>query len=86
MNLIWYVIVGLIAGVLAKAIMPGNRSEPSGCFMTMALGIVGSLLTGFVVHRVLHETTKGGFVGSIVGATIGAIVVIAIGRSMSGRR
>lgn len=81
MNLIAYLVVGLIAGALAKAIMPGDKNEPKGCVTTMLLGCAGALIVGFVMHTVLREP-QGGFLGSIVGATIGAIVILALfGRS-----
>lgn len=76
MHLVWYAIVGLIAGALAKALSPGSKGEPTGCLMTMVVGIAGSLLVGFVLHDVLKWQTGGGFIGSICGATIGAFVLM----------
>ena len=73
--ILWWIIVGAIAGILAKAIMPGDKGEPKGCLLTIVLGIAGSLLVGFIMHNVLGQD-RGGFIGSIVGATIGAIVLI----------
>lgn len=75
---IWWTIVGGIAGVLAKALTPGNKGEPSGCILTIILGIAGSLLVGFLMRSLLGTTGGGGLIGSIVGATIGAILLIFI--------
>lgn len=58
--------------------MPGNKGEPAGCLMTIVLGIVGSLIVGFAMRTIFGENGGGGLVGSIVGATIGAIVLIAL--------
>ena len=75
-GLIWWVIVGLIAGVLAKALTPGSDKEPKGCIMTILLGIAGSVIVGFLMELVLGGNTPGGMIGTIVGATIGAILLI----------
>jgi uncharacterized membrane protein YeaQ/YmgE (transglycosylase-associated protein family) len=78
-GIIWWIVVGLIAGALAKAITPGTDREPKGCLMTMGLGLAGSLLVGWVVEVFLGGGS-GGFVPSIIGATIGAILLILLMR------
>jgi uncharacterized membrane protein YeaQ/YmgE (transglycosylase-associated protein family) len=82
--IIWWIVVGALAGILAKAVMPGDKGEPKGCLLTIALGIAGSLLVGFIMHNVLDQE-RGGFVGSIVGATIGAIILIFLFRKFWAR-
>lgn len=79
---IWWIIVGFIAGVLAKALMPGKKHEPQGCIMTILLGIAGSVVTGFLMRLLLGERGGGGFVGTIVGATLGAMLLILIFRKV----
>jgi uncharacterized membrane protein YeaQ/YmgE (transglycosylase-associated protein family) len=80
MGILWWLVVGLIAGGLAKLIMPGE--DPGGCLVTILLGIAGSLLGGFL----------GGLVGlgdgpaGIIGATIGALILLAIYRWWAGSR
>ncbi|RYG24731.1 GlsB/YeaQ/YmgE family stress response membrane protein [bacterium] len=74
-SIIYWIIVGLIAGVLAKAIMPGSDREPKGCIMTILLGIAGSVIMGFIMQALLGGGS-GGFIGTIIGATIGAIILI----------
>ncbi len=78
MEIIWWIIVGGIAGVLAKAISPGDKGEPKGCLLTILLGVGGSLLMGFIMKNILGSSGGGGFVGTIVGATIGAFILIFI--------
>ncbi|HTQ09065.1 MAG TPA: GlsB/YeaQ/YmgE family stress response membrane protein [Fimbriimonadaceae bacterium] len=76
------IITGFIAGVLAKAIVPGDRREPKGFVYTAILGIAGSALMGFVCHDILRWRTGGGVVGTIVGAVIGASVLILVFRKV----
>ena len=81
MGFIVFLIVGLIAGALAKAITPGAANEPGGWFMTMVLGVVGAMVGG------LLSGTSGTF--SLMGvlfATVGAVVVIFAMRLITGRR
>lgn len=85
-HLIWWIIVGGVAGILAKAIMPGNKGEPTGCIMTILLGIAGSVGVGFIMRHFLGDGGGGGLIRSIFGATIGAIVLIALFKNVWGKR
>lgn len=78
-SIIGMLIIGLLAGILAKAFMPGVEREPKGCLMTIGLGIVGSLIMGFLV-RTLLDGGGGGFIPTLVGATIGAMLLIFVMR------
>ena len=82
---IWWIVVGGIAGVLAKAISPGSKGEPQGCFMTILLGIAGSVLVGFLMRTFLGTSGTGWFIPSIVGATIGALVLIFLFKKLWSR-
>ena len=82
MHLIWWIVVDLLAGILAKAIMPGDKHEPKGCLMTMALGIAGSVLTGFLMRTLLGDQGGGGMIGTIIGATLGAMLLILVFRKV----
>lgn len=84
MNFLIFLLVGLIAGVIAKAIMPGARDEPSGWILTIVLGIAGAFVGGWLGS--LMGIGAGGFVGQILMAAVGAIVIIALLRLFSGRR
>src|SRR5579871_6800650 len=61
-HLVWWIVVGLVSGALAKALMPGTRDKPQGCLMTMALGIAGSVIVGYVMRYVLHDQGNGGWI------------------------
>lgn len=80
MGIISWIIFGLIAGILAKWIMPGK--DGGGFFMTMGLGIVGAVLGGFVGTKLGLGSVTGFNFSSFVVAVIGAIVVLAIFRFM----
>ena len=84
MGIIAWIIVGLIAGVLAKLIMPGN--DPGGWIVTIILGIVGALVGGFVWNLVGESDVTGINITSIAIATLGAIIVLAIYRMVVARR
>ncbi len=75
-SIVWWIIVGLVAGALAKAVVPGENREPQGCVYTMLLGIAGSVITGFILHSILGAETSGNMIGTIIGATLGAILLI----------
>jgi uncharacterized membrane protein YeaQ/YmgE (transglycosylase-associated protein family) len=80
MDLFWFCLVGLIAGAIAKAIVPGTHKEPQGCLMTMFLGMAGSILVGFLMRLLFGTSGSGAFIPTIVGATIGAIILIVLFR------
>jgi uncharacterized membrane protein YeaQ/YmgE (transglycosylase-associated protein family) len=79
MGIIWMIVVGLVAGLIARAIMPGKDSM--GWVMTIVLGIVGSFVGGFLMNFVMHNDAVGtsDFQPSgIIGSVIGALVVLGI--------
>ena len=82
MGFIWMIIVGLVAGLLARAIKPG--SDPMGWIMTIVLGIVGALLGGFMASLV-GINADGGFTGLIF-SVIGAIIVLFIYEMIMSKR
>jgi len=87
MSFIIFLIVGLIAGALAKAIMPGTAKEPGGWLMTMVLGVVGAFVGGFIGNALFNTAASGSFsLPGILLATLGAIVVIGVMRLVSGSR
>ena len=81
--LIFWIIVGLIAGALAKLIMPGD--DPGGIVVTIILGIVGAIIGGFLLSLV-GLGGGGGFISSIIAGIIGAMILLAIYRLFAGRR
>ena len=82
MSFIWMIIVGLVAGLLARAIKPG--SDPMGWIMTIVLGIVGAMLGGFVAG-LIGINADGGFTGLIF-SVIGAIILLFIYEMIMSRR
>ena len=84
MGILTWIIVGLIAGALGKLIMPGD--DPGGIIVTIILGIVGAIVGGFVFGLFGGGGVTGFNLGSIIVATIGAIIVLAIYRAVAGGR
>jgi len=77
---LYWIILGLVAGTLAKFLVPGR--DPSGCIITILLGIIGAFLGGFIGTRLGWGTvTAGDFdLRSVALATLGAIVLLLLGR------
>jgi uncharacterized membrane protein YeaQ/YmgE (transglycosylase-associated protein family) len=71
MGIIWTIIIGFVAGVIAKFIMPGDN-EPKGFILTTILGIVGAFLATYIGQAIgWYQAGQGaGFIGAIVGAII----------------
>ena len=85
MSLLGAILLGLIAGIIAKAIMPGK--DPGGVIITIILGIVGSMVGHFIAGRGFTAASVGdeGFLTRLLFAVIGALVVLAIYRLIAGR-
>ena len=77
---LYWILLGLVAGSLAKFLVPGR--DPSGCIITILLGIVGSVIGGFIGTRIGWGTVSAGTFDarSIALANLGAIVLLLIGR------
>ena len=85
MGILSWIIFGLVAGVVAKLLMPGR--DPGGCIVTMLLGIAGAFVGGFVFERLAGRSDVIRFdLGSLAVAVIGAIIVLLIYRLIVGRR
>jgi uncharacterized membrane protein YeaQ/YmgE (transglycosylase-associated protein family) len=82
MQVIWTIIIGFLAGALAKLIMPGK--DPGGFIITTLLGIAGALVATFLGQALgWYQAGQGaGFIGAIVGA----IILLAIYRLLVGQR
>ncbi|HEV3470910.1 MAG TPA: GlsB/YeaQ/YmgE family stress response membrane protein [Pyrinomonadaceae bacterium] len=83
------IILGLIAGVIAKAVMPGK--DPGGMIITILLGIAGSFLGGWLIGEKLlgygaRGTEEGpGIIMNLVLAVVGAVILLAVYRLIKGR-
>ena len=91
--IISWIVFGLIAGLIAKAIMPGR--DPGGLIITMLLGIAGSIIGGFIGQyifgygRAVNDTgdlSQPGFLMSLLLAVVGAIVLLGLYRLVKGRK
>ena len=81
MHIIWMILIGFVVGLLAKMLTPGR--DPSGFFITAAIGIAGSLLATFGGQALglYHAGEPAGFVGSLIGAIILLVIYHLIRRS-----
>jgi uncharacterized membrane protein YeaQ/YmgE (transglycosylase-associated protein family) len=83
MSIIWTIIIGFIAGIIAKFIMPGDN-EPSGFILTTILGIVGAFVATYLGQAI--GWYRAGEGAGLIGAVIGAIIVLVIWGLIAGRR
>jgi uncharacterized membrane protein YeaQ/YmgE (transglycosylase-associated protein family) len=83
MSIIWTIIIGFLAGIVAKFIMPGDN-EPSGFIMTTILGIVGSIVASYLGAAL--GWYKAGEGAGFIGAVVGAIILLVIYGFITGRR
>ncbi len=74
MDMLWWIAIGLVAGAVARFVMPGR--DPGGCVVTLLLGIAGALLAGYVgrLAGLYDADERAGFVAAIIGAI--AILVV----------
>jgi uncharacterized membrane protein YeaQ/YmgE (transglycosylase-associated protein family) len=85
MGLLAWIVVGVVAGFLAKMVVPGR--EPGGFFATTAIGAVGALVGGFIWNVFFHRAGATGVdIGSIFVAFVGAVVVLIGYHAVTRRR
>lgn len=84
MEIVWTIIIGFIVGVIAKFIMPGDKTEPKGFILTAILGIVGAFVATYLGQSVgwYRPGESAGFLGGVVGA----VVVLFIYGLLAGRQ
>ena len=83
MGVLWTILIGFVAGVLAKLITSGNN-EPSGFILTTILGIVGAFVATYLGQALgWYEAGQG---AGLIGATVGAIIVLLIWGAVAGRQ
>jgi len=83
MHILWSLIIGLVVGAIAKLIMPGR--DPGGIFITMLLGIAGSVLAGFLGRAMgLYQSGTSGM--GILASVIGAVIILGLYRVVARRR
>ena len=85
MGIIAFIVLGAIAGFIAKALMPGD--DPGGVIITTIIGIVGAILGGFLASALFDADPLDEFfdISTWLTAIVGAIVLLAIYRAVAGR-
>lgn len=83
MGILWTILIGFVAGVLAKLITPGDN-EPSGFILTTILGIVGAFVATYLGQALGWYSAGEG--AGLIGATVGAIIVLLIWGAIAGRQ
>ncbi len=86
MNILYWIILGLVAGAIAKAIHPGR--DPQGCIITMVIGIIGSVVGGFIARMLGFEGEPGNnsFIYNLLIATGGAVLALVIYAAVTRKR
>ena len=84
MGILSWIVFGLIAGLIAKAIHPGK--DPGGWIITILIGIAGAMVGGWLFGAVLGWDTHGWSFKSFIAAIVGAIILLAIYRAISSRK
>jgi uncharacterized membrane protein YeaQ/YmgE (transglycosylase-associated protein family) len=82
MGFIWTIIIGFIAGLIAKFLMPGR--DPGGFIITTLLGIVGALVATWLGQAI--GWYRAGEGAGLIGAVVGAVIVLVVYRFVAGRR
>jgi uncharacterized membrane protein YeaQ/YmgE (transglycosylase-associated protein family) len=83
MSILWTILIGFVAGVLAKLITPG-KNEPKGFILTTILGIVGAFVATYLGQALGWYRADEG--AGLIGATVGAVIVLLIWAAVAGRR
>jgi uncharacterized membrane protein YeaQ/YmgE (transglycosylase-associated protein family) len=83
MGILAWIVIGLIAGLLARLVMPGD--DPGGIIITILIGIAGAFVGGFVFSIFGGSGMTGFNLWSILVATVGAIILLLIYRLIAGR-
>jgi uncharacterized membrane protein YeaQ/YmgE (transglycosylase-associated protein family) len=83
MGILWTILIGFVAGLIAKFIVPGSR-EPSGFILTTILGIIGAFVATFLGQSLgWYQPGEG---AGLIGAVVGAIIILVIWGAVSRRR
>jgi uncharacterized membrane protein YeaQ/YmgE (transglycosylase-associated protein family) len=83
MTILWTIIIGFLAGVIAKFIMPGDN-EPSGFILTAILGIVGAFVATYLGQALGWYGPDQG--AGLIGAVVGAVIVLLVYGFFAGRQ
>lgn len=86
MSILAWIVVGIIAGFLARAVLPGREPGPAGIWGDLLAGVVGAIVGGWIFRALGMGGVTGINIGSILIAFIGAIVFLLIWRAIAGPR
>lgn len=84
MDIIWWLIIGLVAGAVARLLVPGR--DPIGILGTLALGLAGSLIGGFLGSLLVGGDQPGIQTAGLFGSIIGAVIALLIWRVVTRQR
>ena len=84
MGILSWIVFGLIAGLIAKAIHPGK--DPGGWIITILIGVAGAMVGGWLFGSVLGWDTHGWSIKSFISAIVGAIILLALYRLIASRK
>ncbi|MEV7611983.1 GlsB/YeaQ/YmgE family stress response membrane protein [Streptomyces sp. NPDC089799] len=86
MSIIGWILMGLIAGIIAKLLMPGK--DPGGCLLTPLIGIAGGLLGGWLGKVIFGVESIDGFfeLSTWVAAIVGSLILLLVYRLIAGRK
>ena len=76
MSILWTIIIGFVAGLIARFLHPGDKYEPKGFILTTLLGIVGAFVATYLGQAV--GWYQAGQAAGFIGAIVGAIVVLVV--------
>jgi uncharacterized membrane protein YeaQ/YmgE (transglycosylase-associated protein family) len=83
MSILWTIVIGFVAGIIAKLVTPGEN-EPSGFILTTILGIVGAFVATWLGQALGWYGADEG--AGLIGAVVGAVIVLVIWGMVAGRR
>ncbi len=83
MNILWIILIGFIAGIIARLLAPGPNN-PTGFILTTVLGVAGAFVATFIGQAIGWYRLDQG--AGLIGATVGALVVLFIWHRVAGRR
>jgi uncharacterized membrane protein YeaQ/YmgE (transglycosylase-associated protein family) len=76
MGILWTIVIGLVAGIVAKFLVPGTRNEPSGYILTAVLGVVGAIVATYLGQALGWYGPDEG--AGLIGAIVGSVLVLFV--------